>query len=159
MPQSHVRLGLGATTIKTDRCKHLLARRIHPRRGWGRLLNDEGGLLPYIARLPLESGGCVLVEAPATASGPVKAGRVGDAIHDLPGSLQGALGPVTEAARATLQELRRAGPDEVTVEFGVDLAVEAGAVITKTGANCHLKVTMMWKRDEPSHPSPDGSSG
>ncbi|MGW1171580.1 CU044_2847 family protein [Streptomyces sp. NPDC002550] len=120
--------------------------------------NDVGGALPYVARLPLESGGWVLVEAPATAPGPVKAGRVGDAIHDLPGSLQGALAPVTEAARATLEQLRRAGPDEIRVEFGVDLAVEAGAVITKTGANCHLKVTMTWKRDERSHPGPDESS-
>ncbi|MGW7825144.1 CU044_2847 family protein [Streptomyces puniciscabiei] len=101
----------------------------------------------------------MLVEAPATAPGPVKAGRIGDAIHDLPGSLQVALAPVTEAAHATLQQLRKAGPDEVTVEFGVDLAVEAGAVITKTGANCHLKVTVMWKRDELSHPGSDKGSG
>lgn len=121
--------------------------------------NDGGGALPYIARLPLESGGCVLVEAPTTAPGPVKAGRISDAIHDLPGSLGSALAPVSEAARATLEQLRRAGPDEVTVEFGVDLAVEAGAVITKTGANCHLEVTMMWKRDELSRPGPGESSG
>ncbi|MDX3538832.1 CU044_2847 family protein [Streptomyces sp. MB09-01] len=100
-----------------------------------------------LARIPLDGGGYVLIEAPARPDGPVKAGRVSDAIRDLPGSLQEALEPVTEAARSTLEQLRKAGPDEIAVEFGVDLAVEAGAVITKTGAHCHLKVTVKWKRN------------
>ncbi|MGK4581841.1 CU044_2847 family protein [Kitasatospora sp. HPMI-4] len=112
-----------------------------------------------LARMPLEGGGCVLVEAPAGPEGPVKAGRVGDAVHELPESLQGALRPVAEAARATLDELRRACPDEITVEFGVDLAVEAGAVITKTGATGHLMVTMTWKRDAAGLPGAGESSG
>ncbi|MGW6692054.1 CU044_2847 family protein [Streptomyces sp. NPDC054961] len=103
--------------------------------------------MTYLARIPLGDGASLLVEAPAAQVGPVKAGRVSDAIHDLPGSLQEALGPVTAAARATLDQLRKAGPDAITVEFGVDLAVEAGAVVTKSSANCHLKVTMMWKKD------------
>ncbi|MGG7574929.1 CU044_2847 family protein [Streptomyces sirii] len=113
----------------------------------------------YLARIPLEGGGAILVEAPAAVEGPVKAGRVGDAIHDLPGNLQGALGSVGEAARATLDQLRKAGPDEITIEFGVDLAVEAGAVITKSSANCHLKVTMAWKRNRPDHAGVDERSG
>ncbi|CAM5673530.1 hypothetical protein SAVIM338S_07099 [Streptomyces avidinii] len=100
-----------------------------------------------LARIALDGGGYVLIEAPAKVDGPVKAGRVSDAIHDLPGNLQEALEPVAEAARTVLEQLRKAGPDEIAVEFGVDLAVEAGAVITKTGAHCHLTVTVTWKRD------------
>ncbi|GAB7184315.1 hypothetical protein ATKI12_4146 [Kitasatospora sp. Ki12] len=111
-----------------------------------------------LARIPLEGGGFILVEAQGGAEGPVKAGRVGDAIRDLPGSLQEALEPVTEAARATLDQLRKIGPDGIAVEFGIDLAVEAGAVITKSAAGCHLKVTVMWKRNRPGAPS-DESSG
>lgn len=112
-----------------------------------------------LARIPLGGGGCLLVEAPAALEGPVKAGRVSDAIHDLPGSLQEALEPVTAAARTTLDQLRKAGPDEIAVEFGINLAVEAGAVITKSGANCHLKVTMTWKRNHHGHPGADEGSG
>ncbi|MFD8889135.1 MULTISPECIES: CU044_2847 family protein [unclassified Streptomyces] len=100
-----------------------------------------------LARIPLDGGGYVLIEAPAGPDGPVKAGRLSDAIRDMPGSLQEALKPVTAAAHATLEQVRKAAPDEVTVEFGVDLAVEAGAVITRTGAHCHLKVTVKWKRN------------
>ncbi|QIJ62787.1 CU044_2847 family protein [Streptomyces sp. JB150] len=103
-----------------------------------------------LTRIPLGDGGWVLVEQPGlpTDGGPVKAGRVGDAVRDLPVTLEGALEPVTEAARATLAQLRKACPDAITVEFGVDLAFEAGAVITKSQASCHLKVTMSWKDDQ-----------
>lgn len=90
----------------------------------------------------------LLVEESAAAlEGPVKAGRINDTVHELPMTLQGALEPVTQAARATLDQLRKASPDEIAVEFGVDLAVEAGAVITKGQAGCHLKVTLSWKND------------
>jgi hypothetical protein len=86
----------------------------------------------------------------------VKAGRIGDAMRELPEGLQAALEPVTEAARATLEQLRKAGPDAITdaitVEFGVDLAVEAGAVITKSRADGHLKVTVSWERDRAAPP-------
>ncbi|SNX88785.1 hypothetical protein SAMN06272735_9294 [Streptomyces sp. TLI_55] len=96
------------------------------------------------ARLPMEGGGSILFEAPELSEGPVKAGRIGEAVRELPSSVREALGPVTDLAREALEQVRRAGPDEVEIEFGVDLAVEAGAVITRTGAGCHLKVTVRW---------------
>ncbi|MFF4845169.1 CU044_2847 family protein [Streptomyces collinus] len=96
-------------------------------------------------RIPLEGGGFVLVEASAGVEGPVKAGRFGDVVREVPGTLQDALEPITEAAHAALDQLRKARPDEITVEFGVDLAVEAGAVITKGRAAGHLQVTVSWK--------------
>ncbi|MEV0177174.1 CU044_2847 family protein [Streptomyces sp. NPDC050803] len=110
-----------------------------------------------LTRIPLESGGWLLVEEPGPPdAGPVKAGRIGDTVRELPATLEGALEPVTEAARATLAQLRKARPDEITVEFGVDLAFEAGAVITKSQAGCHLKVTVAWKSEDPGH-SPAGA--
>ncbi|MFG2985549.1 CU044_2847 family protein [Streptomyces sp. NPDC048258] len=111
-----------------------------------------GGVVAPVARIPLEGGGYVLFEAQPTTEGPVKAGRIGDAIHGLPETLQEALGPVTEAARVTLDQLRKASPDDITVQFGIDLSIAAGAVITKTGAGCHFTVTMAWKRSDPGHP-------
>lgn len=112
-----------------------------------------------LARIPLEGGGFLLVEQPTVGDGPVKAGRVGDAVRELPETLQAALEPVTEAARATLDQLRKARPDAVTVEFGVDLALEAGAVITKSQAGCHLKVIMSWQHDVADLPPAGGSAG
>ncbi|MFJ4950927.1 CU044_2847 family protein [Streptomyces sp. NPDC088760] len=100
-----------------------------------------------LTRIPLEGGGSVLVEAPAGVAGPVKAGRLGDVVREAPGTLQGALEPITEAAQAALDQLSKVRPDQITVEFGVDLAVEAGAVITKGRAAGHLQVTVSWKGD------------
>ena len=115
--------------------------------------------MPPLTRIPLDGGGCVLVERTAPSEGPVKAGRIGDAVQELPVTLQGALAPVTETARAALDQLRKAQPDEIAIEFGVDLAVEAGAVITKSQASCHLKVTVSWKNDRSVRPHPDESRG
>lgn len=101
-----------------------------------------------LARVPLDNGGSILVEAADSAAGPVKAGRVGDAIRELPVGLSAALEPVTDLARSVLTRLREARPAELEVEFGVDLGTEAGVVITKTAANCHLSVKMTWRKDD-----------
>ncbi|GHB81607.1 hypothetical protein GCM10010347_60520 [Streptomyces cirratus] len=98
-----------------------------------------------LTQIRLEGGDCVLVEGAAGLEGPVKAGRAGDLIREVPGTFQEALEPVTQAAQAALDQLRKARPDEITIEFGVDLAVEAGAVITKGRATCHLQVTVSWR--------------
>ncbi|MEU6591118.1 CU044_2847 family protein [Streptomyces sp. NPDC046881] len=97
-----------------------------------------------LTRIPLEGGGSFLVEAPAVHEGPVRAGRIGEAVHELPATLQEALEPVAEAASAALEQLRKARPDTIVIEFGVDLSVSAGAVITKGQAGCHLNVTVSW---------------
>lgn len=97
-----------------------------------------------LARIGLDDGGSILVEATSGVEGPVKAGRIGAAIAELPVSLSAALEPVVEASRTVLGQLRKAGPAAVQVEFGVDLAVQAGAVIAKTATSSHLKVTLTW---------------
>lgn len=106
--------------------------------------------MPSIARMPLEGGGAILFEAVAESDGPVKAGRVTEAIRELPQTLQDSLAPVRETARTVLEQLREAGPDEVEVEFGVSLSSQAGAVITKAEAAGHLKVRLLWKSGEPA---------
>ncbi len=101
-----------------------------------------------LARVPIEGGGTILFEAASQApyEGPVKAGRIGDAVRDLPQTLQQLLNPVRDAAAAALDQLRQAGPDEVEVEFGVDLSAQAGAVITKGESAVHFKVRVLWQR-------------
>ncbi|RSS78269.1 CU044_2847 family protein [Streptomyces sp. WAC06614] len=101
--------------------------------------------MTQLARIPLADGGSLLVEAPGAGEGPMEEGRFGEVIHELPENLQSALGSVTEAATAMLDQLRKARPDAINVEFGVDLSFEAGAVITKSSANGHLRVSMSWE--------------
>ncbi|MGW8354736.1 CU044_2847 family protein [Streptomyces wedmorensis] len=109
--------------------------------------SDRGGTLTSMARTPLEGGGSVLVET-AIGEGPVKAGRIGDAIGEVPQTLQEALEPSPRSRRQPSSSRARPGPDRITVEFGVGIAVGAGAVITKSRANCHLRVSVPWKNDD-----------
>ncbi|SOE15861.1 hypothetical protein SAMN06272775_6741 [Streptomyces sp. 2323.1] len=104
--------------------------------------------MPSLARMPLEGGGAILLEEVEGApefDGPVKAGRVGDAVRELPRTLQQSLVPVRETARAVLDQLQQAGSREVEVEFGVNLSAKAGAVITTGEVAVHLKVRVVWE--------------
>lgn len=103
-----------------------------------------------MVRVPLEGGGSILFEGAQELEGPVKAGRVGDALQDVPGTLRESLAPVRETARTVLEELRQAGPEEVEVEFGVNVSAKAGGVIAKGDVAVHLKVRLTWKNGEPS---------
>ncbi|WP_314176161.1 CU044_2847 family protein [Streptomyces winkii] len=98
--------------------------------------------------MPLEGGGAILfedVEGASDPGGPVKAGRVGDAIRELPRTVQESLVPVREAARALMDQLKEAGPQEVEAEFGLNLSARAGAVITGAETTAHVRVRLVWK--------------
>jgi hypothetical protein len=103
-----------------------------------------------LARIPLDGGAVILVELHGNGSGPVKAGRLGDAVREMPATLRVLLAPVVETAKTLLGQLREARPDELEVEFGVNLGTEAGAVITKTTLAGNIKVKMVWKAPDPS---------
>jgi hypothetical protein len=102
-----------------------------------------------LVAVPLESGGVVVVETDHIPSGVVKVRRSGqEVVAQATQTLEAALDSVTPLAQSILAKLRQSRPEEVTVEFGVTLTAEAGAVIAKTAGECHLKVTLHWKRDD-----------
>jgi hypothetical protein len=98
-----------------------------------------------LVAVPLESGGAIVVEMDDALGGVVKAGRPGEIAGQAAQSLEAALDSVTPAAESIVAKLRKAGPHDVTVEFGLKLTATAGAVITKTTGECNLKVTLLWK--------------
>jgi hypothetical protein len=101
-----------------------------------------------LVAVPLDNGGVIVVEMDHAPAGVVKAGRPGQIVGKAAQTLEAALDSVTPAAQSILAKLRPARPHEITVEFGVTLTAEAGAVITKAMSGCHLKVTLHWKRDD-----------
>lgn len=110
-------------------------------------LSNGGGALTPLTQIPLEGGGRSWSRRWPGAEGPVKAGRLGNIIGEVPDTLRNVLEPITHAGQADLDQLHKAQPDEITVEFGVHRAVEAGVVITKGRAASHLQVTVPWKGD------------
>lgn len=103
-----------------------------------------------LVAVPLDSGGEIIVEMDHIDGGVVKAGRPGEIVAQAAQSLESALKSVTPAAQSILATLRQAGPHAVTVEFGLELTAQAGAVIAKTEGKCHLKVALHWKHSD--HP-------
>ncbi|MGW7594172.1 CU044_2847 family protein [Streptomyces rubiginosohelvolus] len=118
----------------------------------GSIISWRGSAMRDLVRIPLEGGGAVAVEAAPELQleGPVKAGRITDAVSELPQTLREFLDPVRSMAQTVLEQLRQAGPAEAEVEFGVNLSAKAGAVITSGEGAVHLKVRVLWKHGEPA---------
>jgi hypothetical protein len=106
-----------------------------------------------LAQFPLEGGGSVLVEvADAAPAGPVTRGWGGTGdprttvqVQESFQQVIGRVGPAASAVLETLTGLSRV-PDEVTVEFGVQLSAQAGAFIATLGSAANFKVTVSWQR-------------
>ena len=122
-------------------------------------------------QVPLDGGGTMLVQlndepspglavgpSSVTRSGPVRAGRVQDAAEQIvtqtAQTLREALQPLAQMSQQVLEQFAESSPQEVEVQFGVALTAEAGAVLTKAGAACHLNVTLTWKQS--AKPAPAG---
>ncbi len=101
-----------------------------------------------LVRFGLDDGGSVIVEIASSDPGIARASRASDAIRSAATSFESAMGGVRDAAFSTLRHFRDIPqpPDEVTIEFGVELSAEVGAVIAQTAATAHLQVTLAWRR-------------
>ncbi|MFI0424006.1 CU044_2847 family protein [Spongiactinospora sp. 9N601] len=97
-------------------------------------------------RVPLPSGGRLIVEVSEQDAGVRRASRSGEMIDAAMDTFQTALQPIQEAAETALDTFRKARPDGIEIEFGVRLNAEAGAVIAKTTAEGHLTVKLTWQQ-------------
>ena len=100
-----------------------------------------------IIPVKLESG--TVIRAEATVVG----GKEED-VADL--KLPRDIGDLTEAisgvSESVLAALRKVQPKKASVEFGVEVAVEAGhltALLVRGSGNATIKVTLEWSRDTP----------
>jgi hypothetical protein len=100
----------------------------------------------------LEQGGSILVEVDEPAAdGPVmRGGGLGrPALVEQAGiTFEDATSAVTPAARSLIRRLRDGedSPDEVSIEFGVQLSAHTGAFIASVAAEANFTVTMCWRR-------------
>lgn len=117
---------------------------------------DFPGMPPDLLEFRLDGGGSILVEVEPAPRGPVTRGGGGDAavrvVAAAEDSLQKVLAGVGPAVSGVLDQFRDStrGPDEVTVEFSVKLAADAGVIIARTSGEANFKVTAKWSRPQPS---------
>jgi Trypsin-co-occurring domain 1 len=104
------------------------------------------------AKFPLEGGGSVIVEVDDASAAPRKTMRGGvpstETMVKATQTFEGALDGVRSASEALLARLLSLAqpPDEISVEFGVKLNAESGAVIAKAAAEANFAISLKWKR-------------
>jgi hypothetical protein len=87
---------------------------------------QEAGAMDDVVELPLEGGGTVLVRVAEPAAG-----------HDA----------AAEALLLTMTRLSRV-PDEINVEFAIEMSAQAGAVIATLGSTANFKVSLTWRASD-----------
>jgi hypothetical protein len=109
-----------------------------------------------LVEFPLESGGSVIVEVDdrppqdavvrrgfGASERPAEiAARAGE-------TLEAAFGRIEPAAGAMVSRLRVLddAPDEIEIEFGIQLSAEFGVVVAHTAGQANFRVALRWKSE------------
>ena len=119
-----------------------------------------------LVEFPLEDGGSVLVQVEdgATAGG-YGGGEVtrswGDreqrVVAQAQQSFEQAVSRVQPAVQALVRRLRSVAesPEEIKVDFGIELSAEVGAFVTGASATGNFTVSMTWRPGPDAGRSPD----
>lgn len=103
-----------------------------------------------LVRFDLGSDGSVVAEIDDTDPGVERASWGGDQLKTVVASL----GQVTGLAFAAVRQFKNIEhPDEIELEFGIRLNMEAGAVLARSSAEGHIQVRLAWQRSGPERPS------
>jgi hypothetical protein len=104
-----------------------------------------------LIEFPLDQGGSVLVEVDEPPGGPVTRGLGKDRsalVQEADKTFADATAAITPAARSLIARLRSIddAPDEVAIQFGVQLSAQTGAFIASVAAEANFAVSMIWRR-------------
>jgi NTP-dependent ternary system trypsin peptidase co-occuring protein len=102
-----------------------------------------------LVEFPLQDGGTVLIEVTDVVAGPTTRGLGSrGVVEQARQTFDDAVRQVQPAAQALISQLRSLadGPDEVGVEFGLELNAEAGAFIASASTTANFKVSLVWRR-------------
>jgi hypothetical protein len=105
-----------------------------------------------LVEFPLDQGGSILVEVDEPPAGPVTRGlgkdRSAVVVEEADKTFEAATAAITPAARSLIARLRSIedAPDEVGIEFGVQLSAHTGAFIASVAAEANFRVSMTWRR-------------
>jgi Trypsin-co-occurring domain 1 len=105
--------------------------------------------MTFLIEVPLDGGASVVMEIDAEEDrGIVRSSRPGEIVATAALSLDTALQRLKPMAETLVTRLRDVGerPDEIGIEFGLKMSMEAGLVVAHTSGEANFKVTMQWKR-------------
>lgn len=118
-----------------------------------------------LVEFPLQDGGRVVVgvdRAEGEWSGVVtRGGGMEERMHEAACTFEEALEPIRVVGQGVLNRLSALDrpPEEVRVEFGLELSAKAGAIVSATGS-ATMKVVLTWRAQaSPSASAPGGAAG
>lgn len=103
--------------------------------------------MAQLVEFPLADGGSVLVEVTKHEAGVVTRGLKGAEVPERAGqTFEEAVSRIRPAVEGVITQLRSlaTAPDEVNVEFGLDLHAEAGAFIAAVSTTANFTVALTW---------------
>jgi hypothetical protein len=101
-----------------------------------------------LTEFPTANGGTVLIEVTdGTGSLVTRGGAHGEIFARAQQTFEKALGHIQPAVQGVIDELLSLEnrPDEVCVEFGLDIHAEVGAFIAAASSTSNFKVTLTWR--------------
>jgi hypothetical protein len=103
-----------------------------------------------LVEFPLEQGGSVVVEIDGPPDGPVMRGLGKDhpsLAERTDKTFEQATASVAPAARSLMTRLRSIEdpPDEIGINFGVQLSAQTGSFIASVAAEANFTVSMTWR--------------
>ena len=106
--------------------------------------------MAYVMEVPVTDGGRLLVQVDDSdlPDGLVPAARrrPDQVVAVAKESVEEAIDQIKPGIEAVAARLKAMAADEVTVEFGLVLSAEGGAIIVKGSAEVHFTVTLAWKQ-------------
>jgi hypothetical protein len=108
-------------------------------------------MVKRLVEFPLEQGGSVLIEIDEPPASPVTRGLGKDPpalVEKADKTFEDATATITPAARSLIARLRAIDdpPDEVRIDFGVELSAQTGAFIASVAGRANFTVSMVWRR-------------
>lgn len=106
-----------------------------------------------VVEFGLEDGGSVLVrvadDLPPSGSVTARGWNDTSVVDRAQHTFEGAVEKVVPAVESVVRRVRSAldAPDEVTVEFGIELNAQAGAILAAAGTTASLTVSVTWRAD------------
>jgi hypothetical protein len=105
--------------------------------------------MAYVIEFPVVGGGRLLVQAredELPGGLELASLRPGEVVARARESVEAAMDQIKPAINAVTSRMKALAADDMTVEFGIVLGAETGAVIAKGSAEVHFTVTLGWKR-------------
>ena len=103
----------------------------------------------YLVAVPVDGAEPIVMEIDSDIDvGVIPSARPGEVVATATQSFETALErlrPMTQAILVKLRDVAE-GPEQIGIEFGLKMSMEAGLVIAHATTEANFKVTLQWKR-------------